>query len=46
MSLHKPVGLGTIEKVLETKDEQFIEFIKYVSEETLEYKVGFKKPYD
>lgn len=39
--LHKPVGLGTREKSINQKNEDFIEFIKYVSEERLEYKIGF-----
>lgn len=39
--LHKPVGLGTKAKTIALENEDYIEFIKYVSEEKLEYKVGF-----
>lgn len=39
--LHKPVGLGTREKVISVNNEEYIQFIKYISEEKLEYKVGF-----
>lgn len=39
--LHKPVGLGSAEKVISLEIEEFMEFIRYVSEEQLEYKVGF-----
>lgn len=39
--LHKPVGLGTRDKSITLNNEEFIEFIKYVSEEELAYKIGF-----
>lgn len=39
--LHKPIGLGTIEKVIKLNHPAFTEFIKYISEENLSYKVGF-----
>lgn len=39
--LHKPVGLGTKEKTIGLKNKEFSEFIKYISEEDLKYKVGF-----
>lgn len=39
--LHKPVGLGTEEKVISIDNEDYIQFIKYISEEKLECKVGF-----
>ena len=39
--LHKPVGLGTVEKVINTDNKEFVEFARYVSEEELEYKIGF-----
>lgn len=39
--LHKPVGLGSKEKVIKMNDDLFEEFIKYVTENEFEYKVGF-----
>lgn len=39
--LHKPVGLGTQGKVIHTENEEYVEFIKYISEQKLNYKVGF-----
>lgn len=39
--LHKPVGLGTKEKVITLENQEYLEFIKYISEEKLEYKIGF-----
>lgn len=39
--LHKPVGLGTAEKMIELNNEKFKEFIRYISEEKTEYKIGF-----
>lgn len=39
--LHKPVGLGTREKMITTDNEDFTEFVRYISEEKLAYKVGF-----
>lgn len=39
--LHKPIGLGTVDKVIELNNHTFNEFIRYVSEEKLPYKVGF-----
>lgn len=39
--LHKPVGLGSAEQVIDIENEDFAEFVKYISEEKLEYKVGF-----
>ena len=39
--LHKPVGLGTREKMISIDNKEYTEFIKYVSEEKLNYKIGF-----
>lgn len=39
--LHKPVGLGTSEKVISIENAEFKEFIKCVAEEELLYKIGF-----
>lgn len=39
--LHKPVGLGTVEKTIDVGNEKFWELIKYISEEKIGYKVGF-----
>ena len=39
--LHKPIGLGTAEKMVDFRNEKFWELIKYVSEEKTGYKVGF-----
>lgn len=39
--LHKPVGLGRKEKIIDLDNKEFIEFIRFVTEEKLEYKVGF-----
>ena len=39
--LHKPVGLGTAEKIIDVGDEKFWELIKYITEEKIGYKVGF-----
>lgn len=39
--LHKPVGIGTKEKMVLLEDKLFEEFIKYVSSSKLAYKVGF-----
>ena len=39
--LHKPVGLGSKEKVIHTENEEFIEFIQYISKEKMNYKIGF-----
>lgn len=39
--LHKPVGLGTQEKVISLENEEYAKFIKYVSEGKPEYKIGF-----
>ena len=39
--LHKPVGLGTREKMIYLNNAEYIDFIKYVSEEKLNYKIGF-----
>lgn len=39
--LHKPVGLGTREKMIRINNEEYLEFIRYISEEKLDYKIGF-----
>ena len=39
--LHKPVGLGTLEKVIHLENKDFHRLMKYISEEKLEYKIGF-----
>lgn len=39
--LHKPVGLGTREKTIRVDNGEYMEFIKYISEEKLDYKIGF-----
>jgi radical SAM protein with 4Fe4S-binding SPASM domain len=39
--LHKPVGLGTAEKMVTLDTPEFQEFIEYVSTEKLHYKIGF-----
>lgn len=39
--LHKPVGLGSQENVIQLDNDYFVEFIKYVTENKLYYKVGF-----
>ena len=39
--LHKPVGLGTREKMIRVDNGEYMEFIKYISEEKLDYKIGF-----
>lgn len=39
--LHKPVGLGTREKVIRIDNEEYSEFVEYISEAQLKYKVGF-----
>lgn len=39
--LHKPVGLGTYERIVKMEDEAFWELIHYVSESELKYKIGF-----
>jgi len=39
--LHKPVGLGTSEKVIKLYNSEFQEFVNYVSRENLSYKIGF-----
>lgn len=39
--LHKPVGLGSREKVISLEDESFKEFLKLVNSRTFRYRVGF-----
>ncbi len=39
--LHKPVGLGKSEKVIDFGNPEFFEFLKCISEEKLEHKIGF-----
>lgn len=39
--LHKPVGLGSQEKVIRLHNKEFIEFTEYISNEMQEYKIGF-----
>ena len=39
--LHKPVGLGSAEKVIRIDDENFLQFIDYISNEVTDYKIGF-----
>lgn len=39
--LHKPVGLGTKEKMIHMDNEEYLEFIQYISHEKLDYKIGF-----
>lgn len=39
--LHKPVGLGRAEKVLNLENEEFAEFIEFITKEKQEYKIGF-----
>lgn len=39
--LHKPVGLGSSEKMIRLENSEFHEFIKYITEEEQEYKIGF-----
>lgn len=39
--LHKPVGLGTMEKVIDANNHELKSLIEYISQEKLEYKVGF-----
>lgn len=39
--LHKPIGLGTYEKIIRIENGEFKKFIKYVTEEELPYKIGF-----
>ena len=39
--LHKPVGQGSSEKIIEFGNPEFFELLKYISEEKLEYKIGF-----
>lgn len=39
--LHKPVGLGSSEKVIQLHNKEFNEFIEYISNEPQEYKIGF-----
>lgn len=39
--LHKPVGLGTVEKAITPGNHEFIKLLKYISKETFNYKIGF-----
>lgn len=39
--LHKPVGLGTYEKMITLKNDVFKELIRYITSEQLPYKIGF-----
>lgn len=39
--LHKPVGLGTSDKVIRYKNKEFQEFIESISKEKFPYKIGF-----
>lgn len=39
--LHKPIGLGSMEKVIDRKDRGFSEFIRFATEEHTAYKIGF-----
>ena len=39
--LHKPVGLGTREKMISIDNKEFEEFIKYIGSDDLLYKIGF-----
>ena len=39
--LHKPVGLGSPEKIIDVKNKEFKAFIQCVTDESLTYKIGF-----
>jgi len=39
--LHKPIGLGSVGKIINLQNEEFVEFVKYVSEKNVGYKIGF-----
>lgn len=39
--LHKPVGLGSAKKVIRIENKIFKEFVEYISNEELNYKIGF-----
>jgi len=39
--LHKPIGLGTVEKVIDLKNKELTDLLNYISEEKLAYKIGF-----
>lgn len=39
--LHKPVGLGSVKKMIQLDNKPFQDFMQYVTSENLHYKVGF-----
>jgi radical SAM protein with 4Fe4S-binding SPASM domain len=39
--LHKPIGLGTAEKMVTLDNSEFQEFIQYINTQKLSYKIGF-----
>jgi radical SAM protein with 4Fe4S-binding SPASM domain len=39
--LHKPIGLGTAEKIVTLDNSEFQEFIRYINTQKLYYKIGF-----
>ena len=39
--LHKPVGLGEVDNVLDTKDPRVMELFRILDTETFEFKIGF-----
>lgn len=39
--LHKPVGLGTKEKMITSDNREFQSFIRYITKESFQHKIGF-----